>query len=68
MIVLLQWVVFGGTQPTFEFVMQQYCYCIIINHFLLNMKCVFEQMQTMCLSNCKPSVTNMPTIFILTIL
>ena len=46
MIILLQWVVFGETQPTFEFVMQQYCYCIIINHFLLNMKCVFEQMQT----------------------
>ena len=49
MIALLQWVVFDpGTQPTFEFVMQQYCYCIIINHFLLNMKCVFEQMYRLC--------------------
>ena len=28
------------------------------------MKCAFEQMQTMCLSNCKPSVTNVPTMYI----
>ena len=43
MIVLLQWVVFCGTQPTFEFVMQQYCYYIILNYFLLNMKCVLNK-------------------------
>ena len=52
-------VIFCGTQPTFVFVMQQYCSC-----FSLNMKYIWKIADyCMCLSNCKSSVTNVPTIY-----
>ena len=46
---------FCGAQLTFVFAMQQYCDCIIANHFFHWLWSTFEQLQTICY---KPSVTN----------